>query len=105
MIHLNNLDTSTHPLYRKTPPCLFKHKAKKIFINFEKVFRLDADGLHIRSAKASKGRSRGIQGRLVNIVNPKKVYLGVIKVKKHIVSIKIQFENGRNILSPTRMTH
>jgi hypothetical protein len=54
MIYSNNLDTSTHPRYRKnTPMPFFKHKAKKIFLYFGKVFRQYAVGLHIVTAKAS----------------------------------------------------
>jgi hypothetical protein len=35
------------------PYAFFKHKAVKIFLNFEKVFRLHAVGLHIVTAKAN----------------------------------------------------
>jgi hypothetical protein len=92
----------TTPLPQKHPHAFFKHKAKKFFLAFEKVFRLYADGLHIVSAKASQGRSRGIQGKLANIANPKTLFIVQLRIKNHIVSIKIQFENRRNILSPTR---
>ena len=39
------------PYTAKHPHAFFKHKAKKIFLNFEKVFRLYADGLHIVKAR------------------------------------------------------
>jgi len=51
MIHSNNLDTSTTPFPKNTPHAFFKHKAVKIFLNFEKVFRLHAFGLHIVKAR------------------------------------------------------
>ena len=41
------------PVTEKHPHAFFKHKAEKIFLNFEKVFRLYAVGLHIVTAKAS----------------------------------------------------
>ena len=54
MIHSNNIDTGTHPLYRKnTPHAFYKHKAEKFYIFFEKVFRLYVLGLHIGSAKSN----------------------------------------------------
>jgi hypothetical protein len=54
MIRSNNLDTSTPPpLPQNTPHAFFKHKAVKKFLNFEKVFRLHAVGLHIVTAKAN----------------------------------------------------
>ena len=37
------------PLPQKHPHAFFKHKAKKIFLNFEKVFRQYAVSLHIVS--------------------------------------------------------
>ena len=50
MIHSN----STHPpVTEKHPHAFFKHKAKKIFLNFEKVFSLYPVGLHIVTSKSS----------------------------------------------------